>query len=56
MVERRIELNRRYHRKHKMARLKAKLAAAKDNREREQILQKIRRISPWWREPQAAKK
>jgi hypothetical protein len=55
MVERRIELNRRYHRKRKMAKLKAKLAAAKDNREREHILQKIRRISPWWTEPATAK-
>ena len=50
MVERRIELNRRYHRKHKMAKLKARLAAAKDSREREQILQKIHRLSPWWQE------
>jgi hypothetical protein len=56
MVERRIELNRRYGRKRKMAKLKAKLAAAKDNREREQILQKIRRLSPWWTEPETAKR
>jgi hypothetical protein len=51
MVERRIELNRRYHRKKKMAKLKAKLAAAKDPRERETILRKIHRLSPWWVEP-----
>ena len=56
MVERRIELNRRYGRKKKMAKLKAKLAAAKDNREREHILQKIRRLSPWWTEPETAKR
>jgi hypothetical protein len=56
MVERRIELNRRYHRKQKMTKLKAKLAAAKDNREREHILQKIHKLSPWWREPETAKK
>jgi hypothetical protein len=51
MVERRSELNRRYGRKKKMAKLKAKLAAAKDGREREAILKKIHRISPWWAEP-----
>jgi hypothetical protein len=55
MVERRIELNRRYHRKKKMAKLKAKLAAAKDGHKREEILKKIRTISPWWTEPEAAK-
>jgi hypothetical protein len=52
MVERRKELNARYHRKKKMAKLKAKLAAAKDGRDREAILNKIHRISPWWKEPQ----
>jgi hypothetical protein len=51
MVERRIELDRRYQRKKKLTKLKAKLAAAKDNREREQILHKIHVISPWWKEP-----
>jgi hypothetical protein len=54
MVERRIELNRRYHRKAKMKKLKAKLAkasAGKDNRERDKILAKIRLISPFWKEP-----
>jgi hypothetical protein len=51
MVERRTELNRRYHRKKKMAKLKARLAAAKDGREREVILKKIQVISPWWQEP-----
>jgi hypothetical protein len=51
MVERRKELNRRYRRKHKMRKLKARLAAAKDNREREAILRKIRILSPWWKEP-----
>ena len=53
MVERRIELDRRYHRKKKMAKLKAKLANAKDHREREQILHKIHVLSPWWQEPKA---
>ena len=54
MVERRIELNRRYHRKKKLKKLKAKLAAAtakKDAREREKILGKIHLLSPWWKEP-----
>jgi hypothetical protein len=55
MVERRSELKRRYHRKHKMRKLKAKLAAAKDTRERDNILRKIRAISPQWVEPKAAK-
>jgi hypothetical protein len=53
MVERKSELKRRYHRKQKMQKLKAKLANAKDSREREAILKKIRILSPWWREPAA---
>jgi hypothetical protein len=55
MVERRIELNRRYHRKQKLRKLKARLARAKDNRERENVLRKIHILSPWWQEPVAAK-
>jgi hypothetical protein len=51
MVERKSELKRRYHRKKKMTKLKAKLAAAKDGREREAILKKIHILSPWWKEP-----
>jgi hypothetical protein len=54
MVERRMELDRRYQRKKKMKKLKAKLAkatASKDGREREKVLNKIRLISPWWKEP-----
>jgi hypothetical protein len=51
MVERRTELKRRYHRKKKMAKLKARLATVKSNSEREAILKKIHAISPWWREP-----
>jgi hypothetical protein len=53
MVERRTELNRRYHRKRKMAKLKAKLAAAKSGGEREAILKKIHTLSPFWTEPAA---
>jgi hypothetical protein len=51
MVERKIELRRRRKRHETMRKLKAKLAAAKTGGDREQILQKIRRISPWWKEP-----
>jgi hypothetical protein len=53
MVERRKELDQRYGRKKKMAKLKAKLAAARDGREKENILKKIHRISPWWEAPKA---
>lgn len=55
MVERRSELNRRYQRKKKMKKLKAKLAHAKDQREREAVLKKIHAISPWWTEAEAVK-
>jgi len=55
MVERRMELNRRYHRKKKMRKLKARLAAAKDGREREAVLRKIILLSPEWKEPVAQK-
>ena len=55
MVERRSELDRRYHRKKKMAKLKARLAAAKTGGDREAILKKIHILSPWWKEPAAAK-
>ena len=51
MVERRSELNRRYHRQQKMRKLKARLAAAKDGREKEAVLKKIHILSPWWAEP-----
>ena len=50
MVERRMELNRRYHRKKKMAKLKGRLAAAKDDKARDAVLGKIRLISPFWKE------
>ena len=49
MVERRIELDRRYHRKAKMRKLKAKLQAA-TGADREKILYKIKRLSPFWTE------
>jgi hypothetical protein len=53
MVERRTELKRRQHRRKKLLKLKARLAAAKDGRERDQVVRKIHTLSPWWREPQA---
>jgi hypothetical protein len=53
MVERKIELGRQRRRRKKMLKLKHKLATAKDGRERDHILQKIHKISPWWREPAA---
>jgi hypothetical protein len=56
MVERRSELNRRYHRKKKIRKLKAKLAQAKDAGKREQILKKIHILSPWWSETTATAK
>ena len=55
MVERRIELGRRYHRKEKVRKLKRKLAAAKTDHDREKIVAKIRALSPFWT-PQAEKK
>ncbi|MCI0460742.1 MAG: hypothetical protein L0Z62_27640 [Gemmataceae bacterium] len=54
MVERRSELKRRWHRRKKLFKLKAKLAAARDGREKEQILKKIHALSPWWQEPAAS--
>jgi len=49
-IERQIELGRRYHRKVKMWKLKAKLETA-TGADREKILYKIKRISPFWTEP-----
>ena len=50
MGERRSELRRRQARKKKMFKLKAKLAAAKEGREKDAILQKIHVLSPAWKE------
>ena len=55
MVERTIELKRRKKRREKMTQLKAKLAKAKNPHERDLVMQKIHRISPWWTEPQPTK-
>ncbi len=53
MVERRMELSRRYHRKKKMLKLKKKLATAQGD-EKQKILYKIHMLSPMWREPAAS--
>jgi hypothetical protein len=55
MVERKKELRRRRKRHETMRKLKTKLAAAKTGGDREQLLQKIHRLSPLWKEPVAAR-
>jgi hypothetical protein len=55
MVERRIELDRRYTRKKKMKKLKAKLESA-TGADRDKVLYKIKRLSPFWTEPAPAEK
>lgn len=54
MVERRTELNRFYHRKKKMRKLKAKLAQAKEPAERDKLIGRILTLSPFWTPPQTA--
>lgn len=54
-VERQIELKRRHHRKLKMKKLKAKLATA-TGPEREKVMYKIKRLSPWWTEASLTQK
>lgn len=51
MVERKIELRRRRARRKKLLKLKDKLATAKEGREKDAVLTKIRAVSPWWKEP-----
>jgi hypothetical protein len=51
MVERKIELRRRRARHKKLLKLKDKLATAKEGKEKDTILAKIRIVSPWWRQP-----
>jgi hypothetical protein len=55
MVERRSELKRRQQRRKKMFKLKAKLARAKEGRDKENILKKIHLISPSWKPTDGAK-
>ncbi len=54
MVERKMELKRRYHRKQKIPKLKLKLAKAKNDGEKQKIIHKIHMLSPWWK-PETAK-
>jgi len=54
MVERKIELRRRRSRADKLSKLKDKLGAAKTPGDRDIVLAKIKRISPWWKEPAPA--
>jgi hypothetical protein len=54
MVERRIELDRRYRRKKKMKKLKTKLEGA-SGEAKEKLLYKMKRLSPFWTEPAEAK-
>jgi hypothetical protein len=55
MVERKIELRRTRTRRAKLTKLKGKLAKAKTGGDKDVILKKIHRISPFWNEPVAAK-
>ena len=55
MVEKQIELRRRRSRRKKMLKLKGRLAKAKTSGDKELVLKKIHRISPWWVAPKAAK-
>jgi hypothetical protein len=48
MVERKSELKRRYHRKHKLSKLKRKLGAAKTDHDRDAVIRKIQVIAPGW--------
>lgn len=52
MVERQIELRRRRSRRKKMRKLKGKLTVAKTPGDREQIVKRIQKLSPWWQAPQ----
>lgn len=54
MVERRMELRRRYHRKAKMRKLKTRLAQAKTDADRSKFITKIKLLSPFWTSPDAA--
>ena len=51
MVERRIELDRRYARKKKMNKIKSQLETA-TGEQRDKLLYKMRRLSPAWKPPE----
>ncbi|OGZ32849.1 MAG: hypothetical protein A3I88_02695 [Candidatus Portnoybacteria bacterium RIFCSPLOWO2_12_FULL_39_9] len=44
---RQTELHRRQKRREKLKKLRAKFALAKNNEEKERILEKVRRMAPW---------
>ena len=48
MAEKQIELRRKRARQKKLFKLKDRLAKAKNSGERDTVLKKIHRISPWW--------
>ena len=50
MVEKKAELRRKRSRQKKLLKLKGKLEKAKNNTEKDGVLKKIHRISPWWKE------
>lgn len=50
MVEKKAELRRKRARQKKLAKLKGKLVKAKNSGEKDVVLKKIHRISPWWKE------
>ena len=54
MVEKKTELRRTRSRRKKLSKLKDRLAKAKSNSERDTVLKKIHRISPWWQAPKTA--
>jgi hypothetical protein len=56
MVERKMELRRQRSRRKKMLKLKDRLAKAKTNNDKDQVLKKIHRISPWWVAPKTVAK
>ncbi len=55
MVEKKAELRRKRSRRKKMLKLKGRLAKAKTSGDKDQIVKKIHRISPWWVMPKPAK-
>jgi uncharacterized protein DUF6800 len=50
-IERKTELKRRRHRRAKIKKLRAKLAKAKNPHEAQLVVQRIKKISPFWHQP-----
>jgi hypothetical protein len=53
-IERKTELKRRRHRRAKVRKLRERLAKAKTPQEIQAILQRIHKISPFWKPVEAA--